>query len=140
MATQSDSGDGDSVEAEASRSSDHSQSNSDNERPVSTADTGSDTASSTPTPTEADAVSLTTHTFVDATRTHYRDCPSSDDTVYGARGSPRYQFRKMCDSVLLNPTWTGPNLIDSQASSLDECIEFWAAWDARYRELIGDAE
>jgi hypothetical protein len=46
----------------------------------------------------------------------------------------------MCNSVLNNPTWTGPNLNDSQASSLDECIELYAGWDARYRGLIVDAE
>lgn len=88
----------------------------------------SDAASSTtPTPTTQEPPTLTTSTeVVGPTQTLYRDCPSSNNTIYNGAGSSLYQFRKICARSFKQPP---VNVINQAVGSLNDCIDLCAAYN-----------
>ncbi|TWU76962.1 hypothetical protein ED733_007263 [Metarhizium rileyi] len=96
--------------------------------------------SSTPIPiasTSSSApVSFSTSTQFGPTKARFRDCPSSNDTIYKAAGSD-CQFRKLCNFGF---RWSGQNVLDTVAASLDDCIELCVAYNENNRSAIDDSK
>jgi hypothetical protein len=88
--------------------------------------TSSHTSSASKTTTSP---ALSTHTLYVGDRPIYRDCPSSNDTVYtyGGSGAPMY-FRKWCGLSCYNTQgWTA--MINQDTDSLDDCIDLCASYN-----------
>jgi hypothetical protein len=61
--------------------------------------------------------------------TLYRDCPSTNDSLYSIQyNSTTYEFRKLCNMKFIN-TVQSVNRVDQPASSLNDCINLCAAWN-----------
>lgn len=102
--------------------------------PSTTGGSGSQSATSSNTPSTTKSSSLTTTTQVlSPTQTLYRDCPSSNDTVYNALGSSAYQFRKICNRSYKQPP---TNVVNVKAASLDECIDLCVAYNVSNKSAI----
>ncbi|UNI21248.1 hypothetical protein JDV02_007255 [Purpureocillium takamizusanense] len=100
----------------------------------------SDVPSSSTTPTARDQPTktiLTTTTQANPTQTLYRDCPSSNNTIYNALGSTAYQFRKFCNASF---QWSagagGRNVVNQRTSSLNDCIDLCVAFNVKNRTEI----
>ncbi|OAL51747.1 hypothetical protein IQ07DRAFT_390262 [Pyrenochaeta sp. DS3sAY3a] len=123
----------------ANRSSNNtSQASSQSTQPPSQSP-ATESTSTTPSPTSSETTpSLSTSTIVGPTSTIYRDCPSSNSSLYTATfGSSKMQFRKACEISFSN----APNQKDSLATpvaSLDECINLCAAYNIQNRTQIED--
>lgn len=101
----------------------HSSSN-----PKSSSSSGSATSfassTSTITPTQTtstnQAASITTTEIVGPTSTLYRDCPSSNDTLYSVSfGSDEYIYRKYCSISLVDD---GTNVVNEATTDLDSYV------------------
>ncbi|KAJ3478282.1 hypothetical protein NLG97_g8621 [Lecanicillium saksenae] len=92
------------------------------------------TTSTAPTTTTEPPVSLSTYIEVASpTQTLYRDCPSSNNTIYNALGSNVYQFRKICSRSFNQPK---ANVVNHVAKSLDDCIDLCVAYNIKNRTEI----
>ncbi|KAH8881795.1 hypothetical protein GQ53DRAFT_848002 [Thozetella sp. PMI_491] len=100
---------------------------------------GSDTSASSSlplgssTPTPSTPLSVTTTTEVDVKNTLYRDCPSSNQTIYNALGSPQYQFRKLCEARYPG---NGKTVVNKKAASLNDCVDLCASYNAQNKAAI----
>lgn len=77
----------------------------------------------------------TTSPEVGPTQTLYRDCPSSNYTIYRALGSSDYQFRKFCNASF---RWSGADLVNAPARSLNECVDMCVAYNVNNQTGIAD--
>ncbi|OAR02267.1 hypothetical protein LLEC1_03539 [Akanthomyces lecanii] len=94
----------------------------------------SSTSSTTPTPSTQEPVRLVTSTeSVSPTQTLYRDCPSSNNTIYNAVGSSTYQFRKICGRSFKQPP---VNVVNQAVASLNDCIDLCAAFNVNNKTEI----
>jgi hypothetical protein len=92
------------------------------------------TASTTPTRTSTPEVSLTTSQIIGPSVTLLRDCPSSNNTLYGITlGTINMNYRKICGMSYLNirQGQDGEEVVNSRTSSLDSCINFCAAYNVQ---------
>lgn len=89
----------------------------------------------TPTSTTNTPPTLTTSTQIGPTQTLYRDCPSSNNTIFKGLGSNDYQFRKFCNASF---HWAGGDVINARAGSLNECINMCAAYNINNASAIAD--
>ncbi|KAJ4328959.1 hypothetical protein N0V84_000530 [Fusarium piperis] len=116
-----------------------SKSKSNDDAPSSAATTEADqaTTDSTTTSPTSTTVSLSTSTLIGPTQTLYRDCPSSNDTIYEAIGSSHYKFRKRC-----NVGFAGSpnNVVNMPATSLDDCIDKCATYNENNKTEIASRE
>ncbi|KAK2592839.1 hypothetical protein QQS21_009442 [Conoideocrella luteorostrata] len=87
----------------------------------------SSSSTANPTSTSASSVSITTVTEAAPTQTLYRDCPSSNYTVYLALGDSRNQFRKICSASFHH--WSSAELVNKKTSSLNDCIDLCATYN-----------
>lgn len=95
-----------------------------------------DTSTSQPaTATTNPPATLTTSLQIGPTQTLYRDCPSSNNTIYNALGSSDYQFRKFCN---LSFRWSGADLVNTPAKSLNECVNMCVAYNVNNKTAIAD--
>ncbi|KAK5989464.1 hypothetical protein PT974_10986 [Cladobotryum mycophilum] len=99
----------------------------------------SSSSSTTPTTTTATATSVTlsTTTEIGPSQTLYRDCPSSNNTIYNALGSTNYQFRKICNAAF---HWSGPNVVNQRTASLNDCINLCVAFNVKNQTEIAAGE
>lgn len=85
-------------------------------------------ASSTDTPTRTTTTPITTTTLIGPTQTLYRDCPSSNDTIYQALDSPSFKFRKTCAGYYVGGT--NPDApVNRPAASLNDCLDMCATYN-----------
>lgn len=95
------------------------------------------TAGSLPTPSASTTSNITTTRLPKPTATETvleRDCPSSNGSVYEARQSPLYQFRKLCNNKYVG---FGVVVINTnEHHSLDACIERCAKWNVDNEDKI----
>lgn len=95
---------------------------------ISTTGTTTASTSGTATATTTTSASVTTTEVVGPTSTLYRDCPSSNETLYsvdfGSTGS--YVYRKFCSMSIVN---NGVDLVNTGTTSLDSCINLCAAYN-----------
>jgi hypothetical protein len=121
LATKSSSKNADAKDATAARPSPQS------EAPISI----------TPTPTSAESsTTITTTSIVGPSSTIFRDCPSSNGSLYDVTlGDTKMSFRKACEISYVNS-----NGIDSAygkpVKSLNECIDLCAAFNINNRTQI----
>ncbi|OAA77729.1 hypothetical protein LEL_04552 [Akanthomyces lecanii RCEF 1005] len=100
----------------------------------SSSNQSSSTSSTTPTPSTQESVTLVTSTeSVSPTQTLYRDCPSSNNTIYNAVGSSSYQFRKICGRSFKQPP---VNVVNQAVASLNDCIDLCAAYNVNNKTEI----
>ncbi|KAF3770461.1 hypothetical protein M406DRAFT_66868 [Cryphonectria parasitica EP155] len=98
----------------------------------STGDSSSSSASSSsfsspPTKTSTKPVSVTTTDVVGPTSTLYRDCPSSNNTLYSVTfGSEEYVFRKFCNTNLLG---NADDMVNKPVTDLNACIDLCAEYN-----------
>lgn len=94
----------------------------------------SSASSTTPTPSTQESVTIVTSTeSVSPTQTLYRDCPSSNNTIYNAVGSSSYQFRKICERSFKQPP---VNVVNQAVASLNDCIDLCAAYNVNNKTEI----
>jgi hypothetical protein len=100
---------------------------------ISSSDASS--SSTTPTSTKTTSVSITTSTLIGPSQTLFRDCPSSNFTIYQALdGSTVYQFRKFCGTnIAMSNTF---NIVNRKASSANACIDLCAAYNVSNKTEI----
>lgn len=85
------------------------------------------TQSATPTTPQTTA-SITTSSIVGQSQTLYRDCPSSDGTVYDVTlGDDTYMFRKYCNIVLVSLGYD--NVVTGTTTDLKACIDKCAIYN-----------
>ncbi len=97
------------------------------------ASTGPPATSESSTPVS----SPTTSTIIGPEQTLYRDCPSSNNTIYNAVGSVNFQFRKICGRGYKQPF---ANVINEKAASLDDCINLCATFNLNKKSDIADGK
>lgn len=77
---------------------------------------------------------LTTSTeVVGPTQTLYRDCPSSNNTVYRGAGSDAFQFRVICGASYKQPH---ANVVNQKAASLRDCVDLCVAYNISNKTAI----
>ncbi|KAK2602129.1 hypothetical protein N8I77_008687 [Diaporthe amygdali] len=87
----------------------------------------SSSTSDTPTTTSAQSTSVTTTSVVGPSATLYRDCPSSDETLYDITlGDKEYMFRKYCSTTMVA---TGDVLVSKYTADLNTCINQCAEYN-----------
>lgn len=95
--------------------------------PDSAASSQSTTHTATPTTSKA-STSVTTTSIVGPSQTLYRDCPSSEGTLYDVTfGDSTYMFRKFCNTVLV--TLGYDNVVTGTTTDLDSCINKCATYN-----------
>lgn len=100
----------------------------------SSSQSSSSASSTTPTPSTQESVTVVTWTeSVSPTQTLYRDCPSSNNTIYNAVGSNSYQFRKICGRSFKQPP---VNVVNQAVASLNDCIDLCAAYNVNNKTEI----
>jgi hypothetical protein len=105
---------------------------------TSPASSGRSTDSTTPSPTSS--VALTTTQITGPSYTLLRDCPSSNNTLYGVTlGSAEMNFRKICGMSYLN-TQGGGDTVNTKASSLDSCINLCAEYNVQNASAIASGQ
>ncbi len=115
-------------------SSSSSVSSSSTSVPSSSSSESSSASSTTATSTTQKPGTLVTSTeVVSPTQTLYRDCPSSNNTVYNAFGSEAYQFRKICGRSFKQPP---SNVVNQAVGSLNDCIDLCAAYNVSNKTEI----
>lgn len=67
---------------------------------------------------------MKTSTETSPTQTLYRDCPSSNDTIYDALSSPTFQFRKTCNGAY---KWVKEAVVNKPVASLNDCVDLCAS-------------
>lgn len=87
--------------------------------------------------TSALVVTPTTSTIIGPEQTLYRDCPSSNNTIYNAIGSVNFQFRKICGRSYKQPF---ASVINEKAASLDDCIDLCATFNLKNKSDIADGK
>ncbi|KAM3480486.1 hypothetical protein MY8738_004946 [Beauveria namnaoensis] len=98
----------------------------------------SSASSATPTSVTRGPATLVTSTeVVSPTQTLYRDCPSSDNTIYNGKGSDSYQFRKICARSYKQPP---VNLVNQPVASLNDCIDKCAEYNIRNKTAIASGK
>lgn len=61
--------------------------------------------------------------------TLYRDCPSSNNSLYSIQySSTTYEFRKLCNMQFVNANQPN-NRVGQPASSLNDCVNLCASWN-----------
>ncbi|KAL2786086.1 hypothetical protein BJX66DRAFT_313493 [Aspergillus keveii] len=109
-------------------------SNEGSQDPVTTTIIRSATAAPTPTTTATPTLSETSitasrGTINDETVILYRDCPSSNNTLYSIEiDTTTYQFRKECNAHVVHEGQY-PNLVRQVAASLNDCMNLCAMYN-----------
>jgi hypothetical protein len=81
----------------------------------------------TATPTSSKPIAVTTTEVIGPSQTLYRDCPSSNGTLYDVTLGPRvYSFRKLCNTVLIA---IGNNVVTTPTNDLNTCINRCAEYN-----------
>jgi hypothetical protein len=90
-----------------------------------------------PTPTSAQSsTTITTTSIVGPTSTIYRDCPSSNGSLYDVTlGDTKMSFRKACEISYLNSNGID-NAYGKPVKSLNECIDLCAAFNINNKTQI----
>ncbi|TVY45587.1 hypothetical protein LSUB1_G000947 [Lachnellula subtilissima] len=104
---------------------------------TSAASSNQSTNSNAPSLTSTQAASTTTQ-IIGPSYTLLRDCPSSNNTLYGiSLGQTTMNFRKMCGKTFLNiNSASNENSVNQKASSLDSCINLCAAYNVQSASSI----
>ncbi|KAM3512335.1 hypothetical protein MY11210_004048 [Beauveria gryllotalpidicola] len=103
---------------------------------MSSSSSGVPSSASSATPTsgaQAPATLVTSTEVVSPTQTLYRDCPSSNNTVYNGNGSNLYQFRKLCARSYKQ---SRVNLVNQRVASLNDCIDICVEYDILNKTAI----
>lgn len=101
---------------------------------ISSTSAQSSSSSQATTPSSTTSVALTTTQVIGPTYTLLRDCPSSNNTLYGVTlGSVAMNFRKVCGKSFLNSLvgQHGEDSVNQKAASLDSCINLCAAYNVQ---------
>lgn len=124
-----------SSESSKSPSDSNSNSNSDSTSGATQSPTQSSSTAPPPssTPIPFSTVVISTSTIVgpsnSAVPTLYRDCPSSNDTLYSVTyGSTSYQYRKLCNNAYTNINGVA-TAVQGVFSTLDDCIDKCASYN-----------
>ncbi|KAK6083338.1 hypothetical protein SCUP515_02080 [Seiridium cupressi] len=80
------------------------------------------------TTTQQTTPQQTTTEIVGPNKTLYRDCPSSNDTLYSPPNTNDQQFRKLCNNRYLGST---QNAVNEATESLDDCIDLCAQYNVK---------
>ncbi|RSL73034.1 hypothetical protein CEP53_000878 [Fusarium sp. AF-6] len=119
------------------------KSKSNDDTPNSPASTNAEQATTEQATTEptktstSTTASLSTRTLIGPSQTLYRDCPSSNDTIYSALGSSNYLFRKRCNVGFAG---SPDNVVNIPATSLDDCIDKCATYNENNKTEIASRE
>ncbi|KAJ0417624.1 hypothetical protein BJY00DRAFT_315736 [Aspergillus carlsbadensis] len=109
-------------------------SNEASQEPVTTTITRPATATATATPTTTPSlpeasITASRGTINDVTVVLYRDCPSTNITLYSVNfDTTTYQFRKACNAHVVREGQY-PNLVRQVASSLNDCMNLCAMYN-----------
>jgi hypothetical protein len=91
--------------------------------PTSPTGTTSANASITSVTAEIGTVSGTSVTL-------YRDCPSSNNSLYSVQySSTTYEFRKLCNMQFINPGVQNVDWVNQPTSNLNDCVNLCTAWN-----------
>lgn len=106
--------------------------------PSSSVSFSSTTPSKSTTPT---SVTLTTTEVIGPTATLYRDCPSSNDTLYSTTiGEQTYTFRKYCNLGIDGTLDGGNNVVNMPVNSFDACLDACAQYNnANATEILASS-
>ncbi|KAH8893046.1 hypothetical protein GQ53DRAFT_861449 [Thozetella sp. PMI_491] len=85
------------------------------------------------TPTSSIPVSITTIVEIGPTETLYRDCPSSNNTIYQSLGSAEFQFRKLCSVAFQS---RANNVVSKKTASLSDCIDQCTAYNVENKSEL----
>ncbi|KAK9778231.1 hypothetical protein SCAR479_05201 [Seiridium cardinale] len=80
------------------------------------------------TTTQQTTPKQTTTEIVGPNKTLYRDCPSSNDTLYSPPDANDQQFRKLCNNRYLGSTH---NVVNKASASLNDCIGLCAQYNVK---------
>ena len=93
-------------------------------------------SSTTPTPTTQSSISITTTSIVGPSSTIFRDCPSSNNSLYDVNfGDTKMTFRKACDISFLNANGID-NVVGKPLPSLNDCINACAQFNVNNKTQI----
>ncbi|TVY39382.1 hypothetical protein LSUB1_G004333 [Lachnellula subtilissima] len=93
------------------------------------------------TPSLTSTVALTTTQITGPSYTLLRDCPSSNNTLYGiSLGSTNMNFRKVCGKTYLNTLSSSQNAVNQKSSSLDNCINLCATYNVQNASAIASGQ
>jgi hypothetical protein len=97
---------------------------------LSTSSTSTTYASASTTSSDANLIVTAQFGTVNGTPvTLYRDCPSTNNSLYSVQySSTTYEFRKLCNMQLTNNVLK-VNMVNQPASNLNDCINLCAAWN-----------
>lgn len=103
--------------------------NNNNKSSISTtAPKASASSKHTVKPTTSEPSSVTSTKVVGPTKTLFRDCPSSNDTLYSVSlDSKDYVFRKYCGTVIIG---NGDDVVNKPVTSLNACINLCAGYNS----------
>ncbi|PMD40859.1 hypothetical protein L207DRAFT_512301 [Hyaloscypha variabilis F] len=109
----------------------------------STANTDSSTSSAPPTSATSNLTpSLTTTPVIGPSATLLRDCPSSNNTLLTVSPNPSnpQTFRKLCSTDFLKAASvpSTENVVNTQTTSLNDCIGLCAAYNEANKTSIND--
>ncbi|KAF1915940.1 hypothetical protein BDU57DRAFT_210898 [Ampelomyces quisqualis] len=95
------------------------------------------TSAPTPTPTATESsTTITTTSIVGPSSTLFRDCPSSNDTLYDVvTGETKMTFRKECSISFVNANGIQSNF-GKPVNSLNDCIDLCAAYNISNKTQI----
>lgn len=131
----------------ASKSSSVAESSSPNLKSlVQTSTTSAASSGQSTNPTIASLTSTqvasTTSKIIGPSYTLLRDCPSSNNTLYGiSLGSTTMNFRKVCGRSYRNILMaTNENSVNQKASSLDSCIDLCASYNVQNATAIASGQ
>lgn len=104
--------------------------NNNNKGSVSTAASKASASSKhTVKPTTSEPAFVTSTKVVGPTKTLFRDCPSSNDTLYSVSlDSKAYVFRKYCGTVIIG---NGDDVVNRPVTSLNACINLCAGYNSK---------
>ena len=92
--------------------------------------TGTSLSSDILLPTSSLQTPTSTYTIIGPSATLYRDCPSSNDTIYPVRlGSSEQQYRKLCNTSFAATKADNEDFVNQYTTSLDDCIGLCAQWN-----------
>ncbi|KAF3034343.1 hypothetical protein E8E11_000442 [Didymella keratinophila] len=122
-----------SSESSKSSNGSNSESNSSSRTTRSSAQSASTSPPSSTTPIPSSTVVISTSTIVgpssSAVPTLFRDCPSSNNTLYSVTyGATSYQYRKLCNNAYTNINGVGTS-VQGVFSTLNECIDKCASYN-----------
>ncbi|TVY16318.1 hypothetical protein LARI1_G006596 [Lachnellula arida] len=112
-------------------------------QPSTTFAASSDQSTTLTTPSlTSTQVALTTTQIIGPSYTLLRDCPSSNNTLYGITlGPTTMNFRKVCGRTYPNILGaSNENLVNQKTSSLDSCINLCASYNVKSASAIASGQ